>query len=491
MVSENPRYFDELTPKQTDQFFDEQADRFELYGGSYNPGGYDEAGAADPSGRGIPDGEEYDLSTPVNGATFGARLNEAKLALSAIAGPDMTHGEWSLTERSSIGEDLLAWDEDKEMMVADPLTRLVHPMTGEECDVKTWIKAKRELERERLESEMADRPGLRNVVFRSPNPDVKAWPPFLYPPTSRSIEMVALEAIRWEGGSVNTCPNAFSPAWGATRPSDWSTGAESDLQSITCVTADIDYGTTKAESARTDRNGLRNPRDYHEVVEHFIERNLDLLGEPFLIVESAGGPLVSWRFDHLTKPEAQRLDKLFVRRANEEGFAVDEGCLARLTTSPRLPGSIHRKHVDGRWTPRKVVRLRQAHNLVSQRREAMLEVLNREQPEKKAKKPQQRSVEDVARYGGGIKGNPKRNALKRAVGRLKESSESGGRNNALASAVGTVTKAKLGFTGYGVIYRYAVDELGLDESEAQSVIKSITSRNGLDSDSIIEHLETL
>lgn len=292
-------------------------------------------------------------------------------------------------------------------------------------------------------------------------------PIFITPGDDTGIEKAVSKALRWRGGAVYLGMNPLPASFIEDRASAWAHGGEADLAMTRCVTADIDLGTTKDQANQTDVGTLRYPVSIAEIQE-LLDQEMGFLGWPMSVVQSGGGVLATWSLSHISKSEMRRLDRVWIDRATKAGFAVDSGCLAKSTTMPRLAGSIHRKIVDGEKTAPRIVRLLDSGEEPSDR-QAMLQVLDAEAPERKRKKHTRPTS---------VRGSE---VLVDAGKRIMHRDERGyaGRNQALASATGLLMHHRSPATAFTVIARIAVDE-GLSESEVIATITSIIRRDDSD-----------
>lgn len=293
----------------------------------------------------------------------------------------------------------------------------------------------------------------------------------IYDGNDRNLDGVLDKALAYRKGSVNINVNPLPYGWAADRESDKLTGRTDEFTKITAVNADIDFGTTKDSDNGTDVGGLRYPADKDEV-DRFLERNFTPdIGRPAATVLSGGGILATFLFpEPVTTDQRKRLDKLFVKRFNDAGLAVDEGALARASGGPRLAGSIHRKRKDGKLTKRKVVRLIDAN--IPERgvktvggNSKLLKAIDAEFPPKKPSK--RRSVT--------VAGNSR--DVDSATSRILNYEDYGftGRNRALVSAVGylaTKVQPPTAFLAAG----YAAEAVGLEVNEIRQTIVGALGR---------------
>lgn len=287
----------------------------------------------------------------------------------------------------------------------------------------------------------------------------------IYSTKKKNMDEVLDTALAYRKGSVNINVNPLPFGWSEKRESEWSTGKTDEFAETRAVTADIDFGTTKDEGNGTDVNGLRYPADeveIHRFLEHTIAPEIS---SPNSIVLSGGGVLATFRFpETVTADQRKRLDKLFVKRFNDAGLAVDEGVLAKATGGPRLAGSIHRKRKDGELTRRKVVRLLYAKfpvaGVVTEGGNSkMLKAIDKEFPPPKKSKGANTMLAGNARD------------VDSATSRILNFDDFGftGRNRALVSAVGllaTKIQPPTAFLAAG----YAAEAVGLDKGEIKTTI---------------------
>ena len=300
--------------------------------------------------------------------------------------------------------------------------------------------------------------GVFPVVRRG---DFRIDKPMFFDPQEDDAEAFVAKAIKHKGGAVYVGANPLPHSFLDNRQSEWAHGGERDFAVLRGVTADIDLGTTKDEANQTNKDGLRYPTDWEDVEENILMPCESLLGTPVASVQSGGGFLVTWAFDALSKDVLRRLDKAFVKRVNAEGLVVDTGCLTKVTTMPRLAGSIHRKIVDDEPTEPKIVRLIDWSTPEPDAQMDMMRVLDAEVPPRQKK----RSSGPVV-LGG-------RDSLERAWDAVINWSEHdyAGRNSALTSATAMLARENRPPMAF-VLVAQAAEQVGLETEEIKRTVAS-------------------
>lgn len=325
------------------------------------------------------------------------------------------------------------------------------------------MKLRRREAREHIMAITKNRTGEFVIAMRDADGNMSGT--VVYSTKKNNVDEVLDKALAYRKGSVNININPLPFGWAASRESDKLTGRTDEFTKITAVNADIDFGTTKDSDNGTDVGGLRYPADKDEVG-RFLERNFAPdIGRPAATVLSGGGILATYRFpEPVTTDQRKRIDKLFVKRFNDAGLAVDEGALTRASGGPRLAGSIHRKRKDGKLTQRKVVRLIRANIpeagvVTTGGNSKMLKAIDKEFPPPKKSRGANTMLAGNARD------------VDSATSRILNFEDYGftGRNRALVSAVGSLATKVQPPTAF-LAAGYAAEAVGLDKGEIKSTI---------------------